>query len=511
MQNEFSLDVMLLTYNRAEFFRKSLISICEQTYQDFTIKIFNNGSTDNTKQICEEIISNYPQRKFKYMELHENHQDDYFIQKKNDFITAKYVMVFHDDDLMHPNYLEHAMDIIKKHPDVVILGGKTKISKQPERLIWDTPNRKYQLWSTRDFIRNYMIGDIFAFPAIIYRSELYKTTRFKHDLYGNRGDVPFLVDISKYGKICLLETRFLHYRIHEHQTANTLPTMKQRINLINLFQSILLLNNIEDKIAFKNRINVYIKNNYITAFAAFKNGWISFYQFIKVLFKTKRYFFCYYFFRLLKHLFSGELRSKIKNRSIKYHNKLSFIPKSNYNEQEGIPVIRNTKNIIFKFNLMKKQNNMIEINRIKPIYQNTFTINIIGRNNDIYIENIHTNGDIFINIFGNNNKIIIRNEVISKSFHIDIIKSKNCKIEIQKGYIENFLIKQSHDNSNIFIKKFHKILYGVVVSNFLNTITEKNMTIGENVILREGVKILNNSSISNNSDIPPNSVILKSI
>ena len=343
MQNDFSLDVILLTYNRAEFFRKALISICEQTYQDFTIKIFNNGSTDNTKQVYEEIISNYPQRKFKYMELHENHQDDYFIQKKNDFITAKYVIVFHDDDLMHPNYLEYAMDIIKHHSDIVILGGKTKISKQPERLIWDTPNRNYKLWLTRDFILNYMIGDIFAFPSIIYRSELYKKTKFKHDLYGNRGDVPLLVDISKYGKICLLETRFLHYRIHEHQTANIFPTMKQRINLLNLFKNNLFLKNKEDRVAFQKRIEIYIKNNYISSFSAFKNGFIPFHRFVLFILRKIKYVFCYYFFKLLKHLFFGKLRLKIKKRSIEYHNKLSSISKLTYNEQGNTPIVRNTK------------------------------------------------------------------------------------------------------------------------------------------------------------------------
>ena len=42
-------------YNSEKFIRKHIESIFSQTYQQFRIIISNNGSTDKTSEICEEL------------------------------------------------------------------------------------------------------------------------------------------------------------------------------------------------------------------------------------------------------------------------------------------------------------------------------------------------------------------------------------------------------------------------------------------------------------------------
>ena len=235
-----TLDILIITYNRAELFEKTLISVCEQTYKDFTIKVFNNGSTDNTKEVYEKVIEQYPNRRFEYLELEENHLDEYFLQKKNAFITAEYVIVFHDDDLMHPRYVEHLIPIIKANPNVVLLGGKRKVSTVPENLEWDEPQGDYVIGSAIDLAKWHFQGDTLCYPIVCYKSDILKKAKYEENRFGNRADIPFLIEIAKNGLVCELQDRFIHYRISENQTLNNIPTLEQRMNWLNYFAQHLL-------------------------------------------------------------------------------------------------------------------------------------------------------------------------------------------------------------------------------------------------------------------------------
>lgn len=318
-----SIEVIILTYNRAELFEQTLRSVCNQTYKDLTIKILNNGSTDNTEEVFNKIKSEYPNHKFGYLKLEENHLDDYYLQKRNEFITADYVIIFHDDDLMHPRYIEYLMKVIKKHPDVVLLGGKTNISYHPENIPWCKPQGKYVIGDVRDMAKWYYRGDTFSFPAICYKSKILKTTQWQGELYGNRGDFPFLMDVAEHGKVCELQDRFLHYRVHKGQDDHKLPTMQQRINLISKIADKLLSGDKECKDIFYGRIyNLCTQQGFINYDIAHKYHWTSpktekkfkkAHRYKKNLIKILFYKFMIFFMRRLKN------RKKELKYARKYH------------------------------------------------------------------------------------------------------------------------------------------------------------------------------------------------
>lgn len=54
-----SVQILLATYNGGKFLREQLDSLFNQTFQDFTILIRDDGSTDNTLQIIEEYQQKY--------------------------------------------------------------------------------------------------------------------------------------------------------------------------------------------------------------------------------------------------------------------------------------------------------------------------------------------------------------------------------------------------------------------------------------------------------------------
>ena len=49
------LSVIIPAYNTAKFLNKCVESVANQTYKNIEIIIVNNGSSDNTHEICEEL------------------------------------------------------------------------------------------------------------------------------------------------------------------------------------------------------------------------------------------------------------------------------------------------------------------------------------------------------------------------------------------------------------------------------------------------------------------------
>ena len=102
--------IIMATYNRAHFIGETLHSIKNQTYTNWECIIVDEGSNDNTEEIvnkfCEDDFrfSFYKKDLSKYskgLSGTRNYGLDIAIQN-----NAKYIQLFDDDDIMHPQKIE---------------------------------------------------------------------------------------------------------------------------------------------------------------------------------------------------------------------------------------------------------------------------------------------------------------------------------------------------------------------------------------------------------------------
>ena len=63
-----SLEVFILTYNRAGYLKESIESVLNSTFRDFTLTVVDNCSTDNT----EEVVRSFDDPRLKYVKHPEN-------------------------------------------------------------------------------------------------------------------------------------------------------------------------------------------------------------------------------------------------------------------------------------------------------------------------------------------------------------------------------------------------------------------------------------------------------
>ena len=112
MNKKSKITVGIPVYNNGKVIKKRIQDICSQTFQDFTIVISDNGSTDQTRKICEEISKMDDRITFFH---HKENKGAYwnfnFVLNKAE---TKYFVMAALDDIWSKNFLESNINILEK-------------------------------------------------------------------------------------------------------------------------------------------------------------------------------------------------------------------------------------------------------------------------------------------------------------------------------------------------------------------------------------------------------------
>lgn len=250
-----NLEVFILTYNRADFLKIQLESVCKQTAKGFKIRILNNASTDNTLDVIKEVQQKYPEREIEVITHPQNIRSQENFKMSQKLASTEYCAIFHDDDCMHPTYIETAMKCLQKHPDVVMIGSDGDAMYNVNDQNWYEQSKQYLLFDKEEFALLNLHGGRHNFATMIYKSEVYKSIKIEEELCGKIWDLPFTFKIGATGKSILLEGKYIRYRLSAGQDSKdykTGPFPNEIINALrickesiinNKFYSLLLLYN----------------------------------------------------------------------------------------------------------------------------------------------------------------------------------------------------------------------------------------------------------------------------
>lgn len=238
-----NLEIFVVTYNRAKMLQETLETICKQTAQGFDIIVLDNASTDNTKEAVEEIKNKYSHRNIKFVSNEKNIGASANGDKAMAMTSKEYALIFHDDDLMHPDYVKSAMEFFLNIENAVMVSCTYTPSETPKDENWEKFSNEAYFADVKEFAALVMQGRIkHSFSGTIYRTKYLKTHAFKYDIYGKIADRPFLYDVAKEGKTIILKAPYIRYRVHPGQDSNTLntgPFIDQWFALINCYKEIL--------------------------------------------------------------------------------------------------------------------------------------------------------------------------------------------------------------------------------------------------------------------------------
>jgi glycosyltransferase involved in cell wall biosynthesis len=107
------VSVILPTYNREGYLRRSIDSVIKQTYLNWELIIWDDGSTDDT----EEVVKSYNNPKIKY--YFEENRGAYYARNKSIIISkGEYLAFLDSDDEWTDEKLVTQVDVLITHPAI---------------------------------------------------------------------------------------------------------------------------------------------------------------------------------------------------------------------------------------------------------------------------------------------------------------------------------------------------------------------------------------------------------
>jgi glycosyltransferase involved in cell wall biosynthesis len=135
-QNKPRISVIVPIYNKAFFLEKSINSILQQTEKNIEIILADDGSTDNSSEICEKFAEKNSRILYKRKENEGLTATRNYGRK---FATGDYIAFVDPDDFIEANAYEQMLKC-SNNADIVIsgliheLGKKKKLQAMPQNL-----------------------------------------------------------------------------------------------------------------------------------------------------------------------------------------------------------------------------------------------------------------------------------------------------------------------------------------------------------------------------------------
>ena len=242
----------------------------------------------------------------------EKKQDDmrHHLQAQNletakKLVTKKYVIFFHDDDIMHPQYLEYILKLLNLYPDVNLICSLLKVFYNKSDISIKTIKKlRYRVFrNKKNFIEHiysafFTDGTSLMFPNIVYNSAFLEKFILERDKYGRPCDKPAVCNFLHDGKCIQMLEKMLFYRIHSaqetQQKAND-PNLIQIANYLLYFKNV-LSESLLSKLVFEMFSIKWAKFLYIWGNLSCE---LSYFKFLKILYEKKVINLISIFFNLL--------------------------------------------------------------------------------------------------------------------------------------------------------------------------------------------------------------------
>lgn len=120
MNNTPIFSIVIPVYNAEQYLNRCIQSVLNQTFSDFELILVNDGSTDNSLNICENFAEN--ENRIKIIS-HKNNGVSFTRNKGIKAATGKYITFIDSDDFVDKSYLESFyLQLSIKETDIIASG-----------------------------------------------------------------------------------------------------------------------------------------------------------------------------------------------------------------------------------------------------------------------------------------------------------------------------------------------------------------------------------------------------
>jgi len=179
--------IVIPCYNQAKYLEETVQSALASTHSMLEVIIVNDGSTDESEEVAEKLT-----QKFTNVTL-LNQKNGGVAQARNtgiEFARGKYILPLDGDDLISPNYLKAAIEVLEQSSEAKVVYSKGVKFDQKDTYSW----------KLKPFSRYQLARDNMIFVSGVFRKSDWKACGgFSEDMKFGREDWEFWIKMLKSG------------------------------------------------------------------------------------------------------------------------------------------------------------------------------------------------------------------------------------------------------------------------------------------------------------------------
>lgn len=216
------VSVIMSVYNGETYLAKSIESILSQSYSNLEFIIVNDGSIDNSMQ----IINNYKKKDNRIKVINqENIGLALSLNKAIKYSNGKYIARFDADDISLPNRLEKQIQYLETHNDYIMVSSSAYFIDKNDKIY----GRTCPLLSERLLLKQLKYINPIIHPSVVIRKDaLEKVGLYNENIKQICEDYYLWNKLSKMGKIKVLFTPLIKFRMHNNNMSNSNHLLKFR-------------------------------------------------------------------------------------------------------------------------------------------------------------------------------------------------------------------------------------------------------------------------------------------
>ena len=212
------VSVIIPTYNRPDYLREAVGSVCAQTYPSIEILIIDDGSLDggaHTKSALKPYLSpDLQPSKVTYL-YQENAGLVSAVNRGLDLARGEYIQRLDDDDRLLPEKIARSVEVFEAQPEVgLVATGYYHINTTGKRIHTFPPRRCPD--SRRLF--NMLMGCISACAGVMVRSLVHQRVGVYRDIKAQ--DYEMWIRIAKEFKVETIALPLAEYRQHPESSIH---------------------------------------------------------------------------------------------------------------------------------------------------------------------------------------------------------------------------------------------------------------------------------------------------
>ena len=197
------VSVIVPLYNMESYIEETLQSIAASSYSNLEIIVMDDGSSDNSLEVAQAFANANPQLNLSVLTQKNQGAS---VARNNAISKAKgiYILPVDADDLISPQYIEMAVEVLERHPETLVVGCEIDMFGMSNKHV------KYPKFSLELLARKNMI----AAPSMFRRTDWQRAGGYCKEIKG-REDWDFWLSVfAEGGEFVRLPLVGVYYRVH---------------------------------------------------------------------------------------------------------------------------------------------------------------------------------------------------------------------------------------------------------------------------------------------------------